>query len=266
MSAQALLFDVDWNRSPRPAPSPAASAPASEPTPIPGVVERLGLEDNLARKLLTGRELVRANERREAGTRLTAIRPLDALLNGLPRGAMTEIHGHRSSGRFSLVISAIASVTSCGENVALVDHGDALDPRNAEDAGVDLEHLLWVRPAKALDAVNAAELLITTGFPLVVLELGTRIRGRRPADAAWLRLSRAASATGAILLVSAPWPVCNLGKEASILLRRERTLWHRRGSGPSLLTGIGSKLHLAKQRSRTTTRSALTKLKTGEAI
>lgn len=261
MSSQALLFDVDWNRPRGLQPAPVDLPVTESKGASGGPHARLDLEEGLARRLLTGRELVRATERREAGAQHSAIRSLDALLHGLPRGSMTEVHGHRSSGRFSLVIAALASITSSGENVALVDHGDALDPKSAEDAGVDLERLLWVRPERVLDAVNAAELLLTTGFPLVVLELGIRLCGRRPVDAAWLRLSRAASSTGGILLVSTPWPVCNLGKGASLMTRQERVCWHRRGSGPSLLTGIGSRLHLAKHRTRTTTRSAAMSLR-----
>ncbi len=73
------------------------------------------------------------------------IAEIDALTGGLPRGALTEICGPRSSGRTSLLFSAIAEMTRCHEICALVDAGDSFDPHSAAAAGVDLQRLLWVR-------------------------------------------------------------------------------------------------------------------------
>ena len=48
----------------------------------------------------------------------TGIDPLDRLISGgLPRGRLTELVGRRSSGRFSIVLAALASATSAGEAV-----------------------------------------------------------------------------------------------------------------------------------------------------
>src|SRR6202023_573218 len=47
---------------------------------------------------------------------------LDELLGGaLPRGKLVEMIGARSSGRFSIVLAAIAAATAAGEAAALVD-------------------------------------------------------------------------------------------------------------------------------------------------
>src|SRR5712675_2026901 len=51
----------------------------------------------------------------------TGIPAMDALLGGLPRGAMTEICGAACSGRTSFLLSALASRTKDGEVCALVD-------------------------------------------------------------------------------------------------------------------------------------------------
>src|SRR5579872_1655316 len=75
----------------------------------------------------------------------SGIPALDALTGGLPRGCLTEICGPASSGRTSLLLAALAAATRRGEFCAIIDASDTLDPHSAAAAGVDLEHLLWVR-------------------------------------------------------------------------------------------------------------------------
>ncbi|HSR06682.1 MAG TPA: hypothetical protein VLM42_05995 [Bryobacteraceae bacterium] len=101
-----------------------------------------GVLGNLARQVSTAVELPepRAPERMTSG-----VRALDALCGGLPRGAITEIHGEASSGRTSLMLAALAAATQRGETCALIDATDAWDPQSAAAAGVDLGRVLWVR-------------------------------------------------------------------------------------------------------------------------
>ena len=73
------------------------------------------------------------------------IRQVDALTGGLPRGCLTEVSGADSSGRTSLMLSALAAATCREEICALIDVSDAFDPHSAAAAGVDLGRLLWVR-------------------------------------------------------------------------------------------------------------------------
>jgi hypothetical protein len=75
----------------------------------------------------------------------SGIPAIDALTGGLPRGCLTEICGHASSGRTTMLLAALAAATRRGEFCALVDASDALDPQSAFAAGVELERLLWVR-------------------------------------------------------------------------------------------------------------------------
>src|SRR5262245_25121377 len=82
----------------------------------------------------------------------TGIAPLDALISGLPRGAISEIFGPASSGRTSAMVSILAEATACGEVCAIVDGNDAFDPKSAAAAGVELNRLLWIRCHK-LDQV-----------------------------------------------------------------------------------------------------------------
>ena len=104
-----------------------------------------------------------------------------ALTGGLPRGCLTEICGPASSGRTTLLLSALAAATRRGEFCAVVDAGDALDPESVVTAGVELERLLWVRCGENAERaeqrleqlLRVADLLLESGgFGLIALDLG----------------------------------------------------------------------------------------------
>ena len=93
----------------------------------------------------------------------TGIPSLDAVVGGLPRGAMTEICGPPCSGRTSVLLSALAARTAEGETCTLIDARDSFDPAAASAAGVALEQVLWVRCQNADQALRATDLLIQGG-------------------------------------------------------------------------------------------------------
>lgn len=202
-------------------------------------------------KIKTARDL--ADERRRSGAEsrfATAHPALDRLLaGGLERGAMTELIGRRSSGRFALATSVLAAVTGTGEAAALVDLGDGFDPRAAAGEGVDLARLLWVRPRRMKDVLASAEVLLGTGIPLVVVELGMPpLAGGRGGEAAWLRLARAARAHRAALLVASPYRVSGTAAQIVLELSRARPQWSGRGGEPRLLQGLDATVELVKSR------------------
>jgi len=84
-------------------------------------------------------------ERPPVATVSCGIAAVDTLTGGLPRGALTEIYGAASSGRTSLMMSALAAATARAELCALIDATDCFDPQSAEAAGVELDRLLWIR-------------------------------------------------------------------------------------------------------------------------
>ena len=209
------------------------------------------LPDDLRRRLQSARELARARAEAPPTPLLpTSVRALDRLLaGGLLRGRLVELVGRRSSGRFSTVLSVLAAATAAGEAAALLDLGDGLDPQAATATGVALERLLWVRPPHLKPALLGAEMLLAAGFPLVVLDLGSPpVPGGRGAEAAWVRLSRAAESQGAALLVASPYRVSGTAAEAVLEARRGRPIWHGVGTSPRLLTGLSSRLTLEKLR------------------
>jgi hypothetical protein len=224
-----------------------------QPAPLRDEVAafRATLAPAIAARISSASELIRALEREHRSDPLsTSVEEIDRLVGGgLPRGKMTELTGRRSAGRFSLVLATIAAVTSIGEAAALIDVGDHFDPRAAEEMGADLRRLLWVRPRTMKEAVLAAEMLMATGFQLVVLDAGLApVRGRRAPDTAWVRLTRCAERHGTALLIATPYPMTGGASEGVVAAQRSRPLWHGSGRSPRLLVGITSNLSVEKLR------------------
>lgn len=236
-------FPLEWQKPPA-----AAAVPrTAERDEVRSL--RASISAVLARKIVTATELQRDLAREERPFIETFIPALDELLGGgLQKGKLTELISRRSSGRFSAVLGALASATQAGDVAALVDVGDALDPQLAAAWRVDLTRVLWVRPQSLKHAVMSAEMLITTGFPLVTLDLGIRLRGRRPDEAAWVRLARSAEKHGAALLVTSPFPVSGTAGDAVVTMKTSRAQWQGHGKSPRLLAGIDSSLTLEKHR------------------
>jgi hypothetical protein len=226
-----------------------------KPAIVPAALKRLraALPEGLRGQIRSARELDR--ELRDAageGAFPTAVPVLDRLLaGGLPRGQLVELVGSRTSGRFSLLLAALAAATGVGEAAALVDLGDGLDPETASGLGVDLERLLWVRPARLKDALAATEMLLAGGFPLVALDLGAPpVRGGRGVEAAWLRLARTARAHDAALLVGSPYRVSGTAAAMVLKAAHGRAAWRGGGFSPCLLDGFASRIELEKCRGR----------------
>lgn len=179
----------------------------------------------------------------------TDIAAFDGLLGGgLAWGALTEIVGRPSAGRFAILLATLQRVTSSGRPAALVDQGGHLDPRSAAAAGIDLERLLWARPERLPDTLAAAELLVATGFPLVVVDLGLPpVRGRAPL-AAWIRLARRAAERSAVALVGAPYRVSACAARAVVVAEGSRGRWAGRPGEVRTLAGTRAGLRLAKNR------------------
>jgi recombination protein RecA len=186
----------------------------------------------------------------------SGIREFDALTGGFPRGGLTEICGPASSGRTSILLSALARATRCGEVCALVDSSDALNPASALAAGVEMERLLWVRCRKAVPSsrfpvlsafpkhnfpnstqqelsnerrgwesqleqvLKVTDLLLqSNGFGMIVLDLADiPVRSaRRIPLASWFRFRRAVEHTPTVLLILEQQPIA--GSCSSVLVK-----------------------------------------------
>ncbi len=160
----------------------------------------------------------------------------------LPRGAITDVHGPRSSGRTSLLVSALAEATARQEVCALVDSSDAFDPASAAAAGADLARLLWVRCGGRPDrALKAADLLIQAGgFGLVALDLGdvAPAVARRIPLASWFRFRRAIENTPTVMLVLEQEPTVKTCASLILELRRREIAWSGAAGCSQLLRGL----------------------------
>ena len=151
----------------------------------------------------------------------SGIAAIDVLTGGLPRGCLTEICGPLSSGRTTVLLSALAAATLRGEFCALVDASDVLDPQSAAASGIELDRLLWVRCGENSDHAEhrqakphhaeqsleqllfVADLLLESGgFGLIALDLGDLPpqTARRIPLTTWFRFRRAVEHTPTVLL------------------------------------------------------------------
>ncbi len=166
----------------------------------------------------------------------------DALTGGLPRGAITEVHGLASSGRSSVLAAMLASATARQEICALVDADDAFDPVSAAARGVELSRLLWVRcGGNPEHALKAADLLIQGGgFGLVALDLGD-VPGavaRRIPLASWFRFARAIENTPSVLVVVEREHTVKSCAALTVAMRRESIQWSGARGCSRLLRGM----------------------------
>ncbi len=183
----------------------------------------------------------------------TGIDVLDARLGGgLARGQLSEIVGPRSSGRTTVLVSALAAAAARGELVALVDTFDTFDPASARTCGLDLTRLLWVRGRGAGLARRSAEgaepslgvspandrsdhaaaidralksfnlILQAGGFGLVALDLADASSPaiRRLPFTTWFRLERPIEGGPTACVVVASEPVARSAGGVTIALRR----------------------------------------------
>ncbi|MBL8228442.1 MAG: hypothetical protein JNL98_08195 [Bryobacterales bacterium] len=128
---------------------------------------------------------------------------LDAVIAGLPRGRISCLAGPSSSGRTTLLHRALAAQPE--DFKALVDASDSFDPNSAEQAGVTLQRLLWVKCGHRLEhALKSADLLLHAGgFGIIALDLcdipQTHL-DRVPASY-WYRFQRAVEKSSAVFLL-----------------------------------------------------------------
>ena len=201
------------------------------------------LEDLLrARRLAAQAPPLRGEDRRLAPLPFGAP-ALDGLLaGGLPRGALSELHGPASSGRTGLAVALAARVTRAGALVAWVDPADRLDPSSAAESGLDLARCLWLRGGGRLTlprTLAALGVVLGSGlFEAVVLDLAGV-----PADeldrlpgTSWIRLARTIEdSPAALLLVAAAHVACGPGG-VSLALQPARAEWSGE-PGPGRLLG-----------------------------
>jgi len=177
-------------------------------------------------------------ERLPFETLSTGIGEIDNALHGFPRGAITEIHGTASSGRTSLMLSALAAATSQEEICALVDCSDTFDLLSATKADVDFDRLLWIRCGRNLErAFKAVDLILHAGgFGFVALNLcDLPVKTvRRVISTWWFRFRRAIENTPIALIVLTPVAAVRSCAALTLEVKSESSVWP---SSLSLVSG-----------------------------
>jgi recombination protein RecA len=88
---------------------------------------------------------------------------------GIPRGRVTELFGPESSGKTTLALHVIASAQKAGGIAAFIDAEHALDPTWAKRLGVDVSSLLISQPDTGEQALDIAEMLISSNSVDVIV-------------------------------------------------------------------------------------------------
>lgn len=191
---------------------------------------------------------------------------IDGLLGGgISRGEILECSGGPSSGCTTLALSALAQVTGQGEQAAYIDASDSLDPYQAQQAGVQLDQLLWVRcgvqqrsfdwrtrrSSRSAQVWKATQLAAAAGgFSLIVLDLiGLPLSQLRDFQRfPWFGLRQTIAESSTAILTLSAEPVTGSVASQSLALEREQIGW--RGSfGVALrLTGLSARARLLHQR------------------
>jgi recombination protein RecA len=169
----------------------------------------------------------RATKYRE--TLATGLPSLDAIIEGFPRGAISEIIGPESSGRTTLIHSLLAASTSNFEVCAYVDTSDSFDPVSASAAGVSLSQLIWIRCASnPSHALKAADLLLHAGgFGVVILDLCqlTPLDANRIPISYWYRFRLALENTPTILALIEKQPLAKSCASLMLEMKLKKTAW-----------------------------------------
>jgi recombination protein RecA len=170
------------------------------------------------------------HEKRPAEITSTGIPQIDGFIEGgLPRGAITEIFGHASSGRTTFLLSSLAHATMQEEVCALIDTNDVFDPQTASQAGINLERLLWVRCHNNLEhAFKAADLILQAGgFGVVILDLGDvpAKSAKRIISSWWYRFRRTLEATSTAMIVITEESCVGSRAALAFELNQEKFLW-----------------------------------------
>ena len=98
---------------------------------------------------------------------------LDAALGvgGVPRGRIIEIYGPESSGKTTLALHIVANAQKSGGYAAFVDAEHALDPKYANQLGVDVKNLLISQPDSGEQALEITETLVrSNALDVIVID------------------------------------------------------------------------------------------------
>ncbi|WP_053230347.1 recombinase RecA [Spiroplasma culicicola] len=90
-------------------------------------------------------------------------------IGGYPKGRIVEIFGPESSGKTTLSLHAIAEAQKKQGRAAFIDAEHALDPRYAQNLGVDIKNLIVAQPDSGEQALDILEMLVKSNTIEIVV-------------------------------------------------------------------------------------------------
>ena len=92
-------------------------------------------------------------------------------IGGYPKGRIIEVFGPESSGKTTFALHAIAEAQKAGGYAAFIDAEHALDPKYANNLGVDIDNLIISQPDTGEQALEITEALIrSNAIDIVVID------------------------------------------------------------------------------------------------
>lgn len=92
-------------------------------------------------------------------------------LGGIPKGRVVEIYGPESSGKTTVSLHMIAEVQKRGGVAVFIDAEHALDPKYAQNIGVNIDELYLSQPDTGEQALEIAEILVrSNAMDIVVID------------------------------------------------------------------------------------------------
>lgn len=90
-------------------------------------------------------------------------------VGGLPYGRIVEIYGPESSGKTTMMLQTIAQAQKDGKKCVFIDAEHAFDPVYAANLGVNVSELYVSQPDNGEQALEIAEIMISSGAVEVVV-------------------------------------------------------------------------------------------------
>ncbi|WP_342275644.1 recombinase RecA [Spiroplasma endosymbiont of Cantharis lateralis] len=92
-------------------------------------------------------------------------------VGGYPKGRIIEIYGPESSGKTTLSLHAICEAQKNNGRAAFIDAEHALDPKYAQNIGIDIKNLVVAQPDSGEQALDILEMLIKSNtIDIVVVD------------------------------------------------------------------------------------------------
>jgi hypothetical protein len=192
----------------------------------------------------------------------------ELLKEGLASGQISEVFGKSSSGKTSLALALVTATLQPDELAVWIDLSDSFDPSSAQDFGVELQHLLWVRSPELRTALRCAEsVLRAPGFGLVILDFVALFAAQQKRSnlqsiprSAWFRLQRAAEKTQVPVLLLSEESLAGPCASLALQLTAQEVLVSK---APNLVEGLRGELRSLRVPGAPPEQSAILRLSHG---